>query len=367
MVSRIAIVTLILNSCLLADTIHLKSGGTLEGEIVSEDSEKIVIRVGERIRENKTVPVTEIDRIDRIAADKLAFDELAGITETPDLLSARDYDRLIAKPSKFLSDHAESEFAGEVKAMLETLTEEKAKVESGAVKLNGEWIDAEQIARDRYNHEATLLKVEMDRALEKKDYVAAFSAFGELNGNYGESIAYAEAIPSAVAALDAYDQSLDRLFAQNAREIARREEQLRSRPESERAQIEADFERSVLGPFQKKWTAAKEAKHTWLPVSMWSKESIEEAKRVVSEQRGTLSALDAEKVLSGAKELANAAQSLADGNFDEGDKFLAEAQKYLRYGDRFNNLQQAIINARTGKANEPETPETPAEPTEPAM
>ncbi|MEM0896338.1 MAG: PTPDL family protein [Verrucomicrobiota bacterium] len=363
MLPRIVLVTLALNGCLLADTITLKSGGTLEGEIISEDAEKVVIRVGERIRENKTVPFTEIEKIDRVAADKLAFDDLQGILDTPELLPARDYDKLTWRPEKFLKDFPDSAYADEVKKMFDTLVAEKAKVAAGAVKLGGEWIEAEDIARDPYNHEASMLKLKMDRALEDKDYVTAFSAFGELNGSYGESIAYAKAIPPAVSALDEYDKSLDRLLVQHEREITRREEQLRTRPASEKAQIEADFQRSVLGPFQKKWTEAKEANHTWLPVNLWSKESIMEAKRVVGDQRGSLASLDADNLLSGAEELAKAAQSLADGNFDEADKLLVESQKYLTYGDQYGRLQQGIIDGRTGKTSTPETPEEPTEPT----
>ena len=172
---------------LSADSIKLKNGTVLEGKIVEETTESITIeyKVTKSINDIKTVKRSDVLEIQKESEDEKAFKKLNGILPTDDLLNAEEYDEIINGPlTEFLNNFPASKHKGKVQEVVDELKKEKALIESGSVKLNGNWISPEEAAKDNYNHSARIVFARMQTMSKKGNFQEAFNYFEELQNKF---------------------------------------------------------------------------------------------------------------------------------------------------------------------------------------
>ncbi|MEM0970445.1 MAG: hypothetical protein AAGJ31_13905, partial [Verrucomicrobiota bacterium] len=159
------------------DKVVLKSGTVLEGTILEESPDQVRIEVllGS-IKEKKTVPMSEVERIEKAAPDDIAFGELSGMLPTPSLLDASKYAERLSRVNAFLTNHPTSKHQEAVKKMQSELQEEEKRVKAGDIKLKGEWITAEVREAHRENIEADIFLSKVLGAAKGGNYLAALRA-----------------------------------------------------------------------------------------------------------------------------------------------------------------------------------------------
>ena len=130
-----------------SDTVTLKDGKKIEGLITLEAADFIKIELARSgsIKETKLIKRSDIQKIEKVSADAVALAKLKASLPTPPLMTSSNYQTLIKTgPESFLKAYPDSLLRGEAQKILEELNAEKAKVDRGAIKLNGEWITAER-------------------------------------------------------------------------------------------------------------------------------------------------------------------------------------------------------------------------------
>lgn len=194
----------------VADTIKLKNGTVLEGSILSEsaDSVEIEIQVTKGIKDLKVVKKADIAEMKKASADeKEAAELIAKLKETPDGLTAAEYEKRIkTQIQPWLDKHKIGRAKADVEALLKLYNEELAKVKAGDLKVRGEWVPAAELKWNDYNISARRLRAEMDAQLKAKKFVEAYSTFAKMEAAYVASVDFppaAEAMKKGMASVEA--------------------------------------------------------------------------------------------------------------------------------------------------------------------
>ncbi|MEO0416148.1 MAG: hypothetical protein AAF226_14470, partial [Verrucomicrobiota bacterium] len=190
-------------SASFADTVKLKDGTVLEGEITMETSDLLKIRMGGTgtIRETKTLDKATVAEIIKTAPDDIEFEKIQKMVPTPSLVSASRYQSLIQTgPDAFLAKFAGSQHADKVKEIKAQLEEELDKAERGNIKLDGKWYSAQ----DQIDFEGLIASKKslfrMKSAFKQGGYggmIGAMRQFEDLERNHIGTPAFAEAVSAA--------------------------------------------------------------------------------------------------------------------------------------------------------------------------
>lgn len=300
-----------------ADTVLLKDGTELEGKIEEETPEhiKIIVQVTKSIREPKIIPRANIKEVIKLTPAEIAFKKLKSVPKTGDMLTAADYDTIINTEIKpYLTQFPGSPNQADVEKMLADVEAEKAKVAEGSIRLNGEWISAEQIAADPYNHSANILAADFEKKIAAQEFTEALADFEKLQQQYDESKAFARSIPTVKSALDSLDAQLAQMKGESAFKVKKRETELASMPGDQRVNSENAFKRE-METYQQLRATAKEAGEAWLPVSIWDPASIDEAIKTAETKRAGYTGLDAAEETQRAALLEQVILAVNEGNW----------------------------------------------------
>ncbi|MFP6872172.1 MAG: PTPDL family protein [Verrucomicrobiales bacterium] len=333
---------------LSADTLKLKNGTVLEGKIVQETPESIQFEynISKSIKDIKTISRADIKIIDKEDADEIALNEIKKILPTANLLTADDYDKILAgKPADFMANFKTSKLKALVQDVIDQLLEEKAKVEANGVKIDGNWITEEEVKIDPYNHNARILATRMKASIGNHKYFLAFTQFEKLEEKFEFSTAYTESIAAIVEALPKYEARLSQYRRNQPLRIAQREKDLKSMEDDDRIQTQAAFA-AKLKLFRTLRKEAQERKERWTPVSEWDLPSISETLEEIAKETKRLTQLDLTKTRTAATMLADASKHLAANKLVAAKSRLEIAQENGANGDIVTDLAERIGTAR---------------------
>ena len=163
-----------------ADTLILKDGREIKGEILSEAPDSITIEyyVTPTIKDQKSFSRGEILSILAIPADEKAFQAIGSLATPHMVLDTSFYDLLIDKKiPEFLGRYRYSKHLSELREDLHSLEEERSRVRRGDRRIDGVWITASQIAADPYQSGARIKFTEMKELAATNETVGALQAY----------------------------------------------------------------------------------------------------------------------------------------------------------------------------------------------
>ena len=204
--------------------------------------------------------------------------------------------------------------------MIDTLSEEKNKVLSGQVKMEGKWLDETTAKREKYNIEAYRLRLQMKKKMEDltEDQVMpkeikALRAFDDLRMNYPASLQYLQAIPEALDILDKYEK---RLSAIALNQPILKEGRDKAKAASEQSREAIDQEERT---FKATRSRRAKAKMKWRDVSMFDITSIKDAQAAVTKEKLELKSINLPALQNEIENLNAAIRYIADGNAAEAE------------------------------------------------
>ena len=339
---------LLSTASLAADTIKLKDGTVLEGKIIKEtpDAIQFEYNISKSIKDIKTINRSDIKLIDKEEADEIALEEIKKILPTASLLTADDYDKILAgKPADFMVDFKTSKLKSAVQDVIDQLLAEKAKVEANSIKIEGKWITAEEAQVDPYNLTALILATRMKLSIGDRKYWLALTQFEKLEKEFEFSTAYTESINAVLETLPKYEARLTQYKRNHPLRMTQREKDLKSMEALDRAQTEAAFQ-AKQKRFEDGRQAAKERKERWTPVSEWNLPSISENLDLIIKEIERLGKLDPVKTRTAAKMLAEAFQDLAENKLSSAQSKLDNAKTNGAGGEVINDLTEKIDAGR---------------------
>ncbi|HEY5793148.1 MAG TPA: hypothetical protein VIS74_07605, partial [Chthoniobacterales bacterium] len=194
-----------------ADTLTLKSGEVLKGEILRETPESIVInnQFSPNIVEERTVARADIEKIEREQADEKAFGEIAAIPLPATAFDAEVYNEVInGQLEPFLKKYPYSIHAEAVRAKIAEFQAEKKRLSEGRIKLEGRWVMRAQIEEETYQLDAQRAYEVIERQFLKYNLVGALNQFDAFETKWPYSTSYPDAVEMARRMLGVLNQVL---------------------------------------------------------------------------------------------------------------------------------------------------------------
>lgn len=366
-----------------ADTIKLKDGKSIDGTIIAEDASSVTIKtiVVGKITDNKVVPRSDIASVVKKTPEDDAADAVKNILPTDDFLQPSAYNKLIAEgPDKFLATYPNSKYRAEILALKKSLTDEQAQTRRSMRKVDGKWLNGDELQANDYNIQALKVFREMEKAVAADDYRAALDAFIRLESIGKFSLSYPKAIEVARSILTTYRDNLAASVKAVPTKLKEADARLANMNPAGIAAAKAEREK-IKKDFQAKIAEEKKNKVRFTSVLDVDTSSLTEAVRQVDTESKRIAALNVaaltetanryDRVLKliGQKKYEEAAVRLddfinatKDAGSDVAIKTQSESLKKLREEAIRAAQQQELLNRTQNKPAAPAAPATPAQP-----
>ncbi|MCB1085826.1 MAG: hypothetical protein KDM63_02175 [Verrucomicrobiae bacterium] len=330
---------------LLADTVKTKDGKTLEGKITYEGTDfiKFEVAVSATIKDTKTIPRTEIVEIIKAAPDDVALDALRKQLPAPSLMSAEAYRTMIEKgPKAFLTQFPSSAHKPEVEKILADLTDELDKVERGSVKLEGEWISAQDRKQFEALTNSRIRLVVMRQNIAQRNLLGALRDFEILEEQYYGTPAFATALGEVRQVLPAFGGFVQQSLASVKLRNEQWEKDKGVLDEVARKQVEA-ARAAELANFKRANDQEKAAGVKWMTVNNNSAESLTATLNLVKAEIDRLGKIDVNEMTQLGEKLVAVDKLIAEGKLAEAKQGLAEAT-----GTKVSSSKSSSSSSKSG-------------------
>jgi hypothetical protein len=264
-----------------ADTFILKDGTELEGTVLSEEGENYLleIQVTKSIKDERVVPKAEVVRIVREKLDETAFEDLTALVPVPDSQAVAEYDRRIAAVDAFLKEFPTTAKLKEAKEMHKALTDERAVVAAGGMKMGGLMISAADYQGNAYDLDARALELRIREHADRSEWLAALRVFSALDAEYRASTSYQAVIPVVVQVLRTFQTEVVGSLATLDDRLKKREAGLTRMAVSDRNNTLAAIknEEDIL---EARYQKEKASRIAWVTPSLFHKASLEDCRRL---------------------------------------------------------------------------------------
>ncbi len=273
----LALASLVIPLPALADTFTLKDGSTLEAAILSEtaDSYILEVQITKSIKDERKIAKTDVVKISRVQPDSKAWEAIAKLIPTPDLLTDEEYGARIIAVEKFLKDHPTSDKVKEAKAMLATLKAESTAVASGGVKVKGAIVSPADYQLNAYDLDARVKEAKIRTLVNQGQQLPALREFSSFCTDFQNTTSFASLAPLIVQVIKSQvaeaEQLLLTLDARSKKRMAGLDQMAaEDRKISENAIKEEDA--AIEARLKLEKTGAK----NWVTPSAYNKASLEE-------------------------------------------------------------------------------------------
>ncbi len=301
-----------------ADTIVLNNGEKIEGKILRETDGNYVVevKVSETIRDEKTIPKSDVKSIDKETEEDKAFKEIEAFVPTPELLSKTGYEARIEKVEAFINTYPKSAKLSGAKKIHDYLTEEYATVQNGGIKFGEEMVSADDYMANSYEYDATIEGKRIKELVGRRDFLAALRAFSEYDQTFSGAAGRDEVATLMKQVLAAYGSSIDASLASLDMRLEKRESGLATMAPEDRAQTKralADQEARIVARYEKE----KADREQWITPDALHKASLDEARRQVETEMKRLETKRENKFETPVAESYRVAWGKLSGGTDE--------------------------------------------------
>lgn len=288
-----AAILLALTLSTFADTIILKDGTKLEGKILRQDATNYVVEVSvtKSIKDERTIAKADVTKIERVKPDLVAFEQIAKLVPTPDLLTAEEYGKRIRAMEKFTIEHRDSDKLKEAKAMLAALKIEANEVLAGGVKMNGKIVPPAEYRANAYDIDSRIQEMKIRALVKQGRYLQALRAFSEFSRDFSNTTAHASLVPLINQAITTYLAEVGEILASYDARVKERATGLTRMPADTRAETENAI-REETAAIEARFKAEQEAKVDWVTTDPFFKPSLDETMEFGKQEISRLASLE---------------------------------------------------------------------------
>ncbi len=329
---RLALIVLLLLSIQgssFADTLLLKNGQEVKGEIIQQGADGVVLeyQVTPTIKDQKTYSSNEIAKIIVLSEEEKAFAALGNLTPPPTALVTSFYDPLVDKKiPEFLAAYPYSSHVPELRKTLHSLTEERDHLKAGDRRIDGTWITAAQIAANPYAMQSKIQLNALKEAAAENDPVAALKSYELLEKNYPGSSVIPDAVEIAQAQLDRLRAKLSAVKADFDVLAKKREAWFTTAPQDQVKLMKASLENESL---QAKTLMAQAAADgsKFFPIFQNVKDALDQLETLVLAEKERLKLFPLSSMRESIANTEKASLLIDQGNLKEAQSELDAASK----------------------------------------
>lgn len=333
---------------LLADTLKLKSGEEIEGKILKETPDFVVIETqfSPTIVEERRIAREEIAEVSKVGPDEQAYQALAAIALPENARDASVYRAAIARMETFLQDYAYSRYVQEVRDKIARFEAEAGEVESGKLKVSGELVTPEEYEAAAAHYDALARLARMRASAESGDPVAVLNLFDTFDRELEKTQAYPHAVELTASQID----PLLRRIANQLRTLDRRDAQQqvaldRANP-NDRARIKQaiELEEKRVAQIEQ---AVDDADAEYPPFVPGSRDLLEDLQDGAEKLKEDLADIDLKPMLRSALLTAQARQQIETGEYPQATTLLDEAEAAWPANEAIERLRLQVQERQT--------------------
>ena len=315
----------------LADVFTLKDGSSLDARIITETAGAYLldVQVSKGIKDERTVAKADVVSVRKEKPDFKAFQAVASLVPTPDLVTAEDCLGRITQVEKFLKDHSTSSSAKEAQEILATLQKEAAAISAGSIKMAGKLITTADYEANAYELDAQIAEIKIRKAVADREFLLALRLFSNFDLEYPITSSH-----SALLAL--MRQVVQNQVSEAKQSLATLPERLKARElglvrmePGARAGSQAAIQEEAA-QFEARYKSESSSKIKWLIMDPFHKASLEHTAKLGEAE---LLRLSIAKPLDGA----------------DGGKSYREVYRAVHNGDASAVVTTAVASARAAK------------------
>jgi tetratricopeptide (TPR) repeat protein len=341
-----------------ADVVIMKPGpGETEGKtydkakVLSETADSITfeyIVVG-NIKDTRTEPKANVAQVIRQKPEEIEIVKVREVAKVPDLTSADRYESIIQDQLRpFVNKYPGTPQAKEVDGLIAALQEEKDKVVSGHVKMEGKWLNPEEAKRAAREIDAFKVRREMLNHVAEGKWKEALNQWEKMKDRedgFMDTMQFLLAVPEAKSALEKYKAVLENLMKEQPLLVQRRQNALKSLVDPDLSRAKLAFERED-NAFKSTIDIEKRTRVKWQSTYKYDLKSIQDALKAVATEVAYITVLDTDKIKTQNEAIAAARRYLADGNLEQAEAAIARAQA-VNLKDSSRVLQKVKTEAST--------------------
>ena len=313
----------------MADSITLKDGRAMEGEILTDGSDSILIEyfVTPTIKDQKLVSKNEIVEISIVSPDEKAFRALGSLTPPRTVLDTSFHDQLIErKIPSYLQKYPYSRHLTELREALRSLEGERVALRRGDRRVDGVWIAAATFEEDPYQSGAKLKFEEMKELMQANDPEGSLRAYELIEKMYPGSEVMPDAVDAALKQIDLLQGKIGVARANFDILDKRRQKAIAMAPADQAKEIKDAIERDVA--LAKKAMAEAIADGTkFFPVFLGNKEALEALQALAVSEMTRLQLLQKSPMREGISAVKEGLALLSEEKLAEAKDRSALAQK----------------------------------------
>ncbi len=357
-IKGLVLASLALAGAARADVIVMKPGpGETEGKkyndakVLSETPDTITFEyvVVGKIKDTRTEQKANVAQVIRQKPEELEIVGVREIAKVPDLTSADRYESIIQDQLRpFVNKYPGTPQATEVEGLIKGLQEEKDKVVSGHVKMDGKWLSPEEAKRAVREIDAFKVRRQMQEHLAKGEWKEALNQwekFKDRTDGFMDTMQFLLAVPEAKSALEKYKAVLENMMKEQPMLVQRRENALKSLVDPDLTRARVAFERED-NAFKSAIDIEKRTRVKWQSTYKYDLKSIQDALKTVATETAYIAMLDLDKIKAQNEAIGAARRYLADGNLEQAEAAIARAQA-VNLKDSSTILQKVKAEAST--------------------
>jgi len=310
-----------------ADTVTLKSGEVLQGKVLLANDREILmdVQVSPSIKDQRTIARSDVAAVDQKKPDEEAYGLIKDLRPPKTSASVQDFEEPVQKQlNPFLKKFPYSAYVPEVRKNVELFEAEEDRIGAGEIKIDGQWISAENYAANRSTYDAILAHRRLQQISDSGDVIGALNAFDRFEKSFKTSGAYIDVVVLTRKNLD----TADKIAAAHLQNLpilkAKRDQGLAIASDDQKIVIAAGIEQDRKRAAQI-LDVAKSSGVRFVPILPENEESLKETRRLCAEESRRLAALPVSDWKRALALTDSALANLQKGEITEAQSSLAEA------------------------------------------
>lgn len=347
-----------------ADTVKLKSGDVINGKILSESDQEIVmdVPISAGITDEKRIPKADVESVSKIGADTQAYETTKDYHVDSHSLQLAAYPAMMKPLEDFLKDFPQSSHVAEVQASLDAFKQEQARVKAGELKWANRWYNRDEVEKHKYQLGAAMSFEAMKDLAARRDYIGALNTFAQIEKNYPGSVIFPDAVDAVQTILRQTVAEMDRALAIAKSQEAQFNNGIVLVAEPQKSQMIAASQAKVQAS-EAALAAATRAQAKWKPILPLAPKSIADNKTAIATEAPRLAKLPVAEMRASLALTKEAEAALQNHKLAQADAKLKEAEKLWAQNERVKELSADVAALKeTMKPKATPTPSPAASP-----
>ena len=326
----------------LGDVFVPKTGKTVEGVAIEQDSSQLIVRP--YVGDGTTVTFLRTDLADVLPDSQETADFLALRAESAikTVLGSSPFTELLErKIPAFESKYPSTRFRQELEKIVDRLKADQLRLARGSVKIAGLWLDHDRVNLEKYQVNAAMLHEAMASAEARADWTGALNAFQNLRINFPASRAYVEGIDIAIRVLPQLRKLEEEKLQRYRLDLLRLNLSLVETPSHLRADLIKAARRESEG-IDAAIAEQREKRMRWPTLFPRSEKGFEEIYEQITQETGTLAKLPRTKYRESIDAVINALQSIENRDPASAESLLRQAKAAWPENEMLDRISNSI-------------------------